>query len=163
MKKIIFIRHGKSGWDSPWLSDHDRPLAERGIIDVPHMALRLQKRGLVPDLIVSSTALRAADTARLTAAVFGYPESAIVLEKSLYHASPELLLEVIRSQSEAVQTLVLVGHNPGLTELIQELGCRLDNLPTAGQYGCTLSDTLWVDFASEKISTEWIDYPKKLG
>jgi phosphohistidine phosphatase len=57
----------------------------------------------------------------------------------------------------------LVGHNPGLTELIQELGCRLDNLPTAGQYGCTLSDTLWVDFAPEKISTEWIDYPKKLG
>ena len=163
MKKIILIRHGKSGWDSPWLSDHDRPLAERGIADVPQMARRLQERGLVPDLIVSSTALRAADTARLTAAVFGYPESAIVLEKSLYHASPEQLLDVIRGQSEAVQTLALVGHNPGLTELIQELGCRLDNLPTAGQYGCTLSDTLWADFAPEKISTEWIDYPKKLG
>jgi phosphohistidine phosphatase len=163
MKKIILIRHGKSGWDSPWLSDHDRPLAERGIADVPQMARRLQERGLVPDLIVSSTALRAADTARLTAAVFGYPESAIVLEKSLYHASPEQLLDVIRGQSEAVQTLALVGHNPGLTELIQELGCRLDNLPTAGQYGCTLADTLWADFAPEEISTEWIDYPKKLG
>ena len=163
MKKIILIRHGKSGWDSPWLSDHDRPLAERGIIDVPQMARRLQERGLVPDLIVSSTALRAADTARLTAAVFGYPESAIVLEKSLYHASPEQLLDVICGQSEAVQTLVLVGHNPGLTELIQELGCRLDNLPTAGQYGCTLSDTLWVNFTPEKICTEWIDYPKNLG
>jgi phosphohistidine phosphatase len=162
MKKIILIRHGKSGWDSPWLSDHDRPLAERGIIDVPQMARRLQERGLVPDLIVSSTALRAADTARLTAAVIGYPESAIVVEKSLYHASPEQLLEVIRSQSEAIQTLVLVGHNPGLTELIQELGCRLDNLPTAGQYVCTLSDTLWANFTPEKISTEWIDYPKKL-
>ncbi len=162
MKKIILIRHGKSGWDSPWLSDHDRPLAERGIIDVPQMARKLQEKGIMPDLIVSSTALRAADTARLTAAVFGYPESAIVVEKSLYHASPEQLLEVIRSQSEAIQTLVLVGHNPGLTELIQELGCRLDNLPTAGQYVCTLSDTLWANFTPEKMSTEWIDYPKKL-
>lgn len=162
MKKLILIRHGKSGWDSPWLSDHDRPLGERGIADVPHMARRLQERGSIPDLIVSSTALRATDTARLTAAVFGYPESHIVYEKSLYHASPEHLLTVIRSQSEAVQTLILVGHNPGLTELIQELGCRLDNLPTSGQFGYTLSDMLWADFAAEKVSTEWIDYPKKL-
>ena len=163
MKKIILIRHGKSGWDSPWLSDHDRPLAERGIADVPQMARRLQERGLVPDLIVSSTALRAAETARLTAAVFGYPESQIVLEKSMYHASPEELLAVIRRQSEAVQTLVLVGHNPGLTELIQDLGTNLDNLPTSGQFGYTLSNSRWSDFAAEKISNVWIDYPKKLG
>lgn len=163
MKKLILIRHGKSAWESPWLSDHDRPLAERGIQDVPQMAVRLQKRGIVPDLIVSSTALRAADTARLTAAVFGYPESHIVLEKFMYHASPEQLLTVIRRQSEATQTLVLVGHNPGLTELIQELGTNLDNLPTSGQFGYTLSDTRWADFTAEKISTEWIDYPKKLG
>jgi len=161
MKKIILIRHGKSGWDSPWLSDHDRPLAERGIVDVPQMARRLQERGLVPDLIVSSTALRAADTARLTAAVFGYPESAIVLVKSLYHASPELLMDVIRSQSLAVQTLVLVGHNPGLTELIQELGCRLDNLPTAGQFAFTLLSEQWKDFSKETCEIDWLDFPKK--
>lgn len=163
MKKLILIRHGKSGWDSPWLSDHDRPLAERGIVDVPQMALRMQKRGVFPDLIVSSTALRAADTARLTAAVFGYAEADIVFEKSLYHASPEELLTVIRRQSEAVKTLVLVGHNPGLTELIQNLGTNLDNLPTSGQFGYTLSDSFWVDFAAENSSAEWIDYPKKLG
>lgn len=163
MKKLILIRHGKSAWDSPWLSDHDRPLAERGIADVPYMSRRLQERGIIPDLIVSSTALRAAETAQLTAAIFGYPESNILFEKSLYHASPEQLLTVIRRQSEATQTLVLVGHNPGLTELIQELGTNLDNLPTSGQFGYTLSDTRWADFTAEKISTEWIDYPKKQG
>jgi phosphohistidine phosphatase len=161
MKKLILIRHGKSGWDNPWLSDHDRPLAERGMRDVPQMALQLQHRGIVPDLILSSTALRAADTARLTAAVFGYADADIVLEKSLYHASPEQLLTVIHRQPEEVLTLVLVGHNPGLTELIQELGCRLDNLPTAGQFTFTLLSEQWKDLSKETCEIDWWDFPKK--
>lgn len=161
MKKLILIRHGKSGWDNPLLSDHDRPLAERGIVDVPQMARRLQVRGIIPDLIMSSSALRAADTARLTAAILGYAEADIVFEKSLYHASPEELLDVIRRQSEAVQTLVLVGHNPGLTELIQELGCRLDNLPTSGQFAFTLPGSKWNELSKQTCSLDWWDSPKK--
>lgn len=92
MKKIILIRHGKSAWDQPWLADHDRPLAERGLNDVPKMAKRLKKKGIIPDVILSSSALRAVDTAKITAEILGFPEEDIVFEENLYHASVSTML-----------------------------------------------------------------------
>jgi len=74
MKKIILIRHAKSAWDHPWLDDFERPLAERGLRDAPQMAASLKNRGITVDLICSSTAKRAKQTACLTAEVLGYPE-----------------------------------------------------------------------------------------
>ena len=127
------------------------------------MADSLKNRGIQVDLICSSTAQRAKQTACITAKVLGYPEAEIRWEKSLYHASPEELLAVIRRQSEAVQTLVLVGHNPGLTELIVHLGVNLDNLPTAGQFAFTVLSENWKDLSAANCKFEWWDSPKKPG
>ena len=161
MKKIILIRHAKSDWDHPWLADFERPLAERGLRDAPQMAASLKNRGITVDLICSSTAKRAQQTACMTAEVLGYQEEKIQWEKSLYHASEDHLLRFIQSQSDQIQTLVLVGHNPGLTELINLLGVKLDNLPTSGQFAFSLSTTHWKELSRNTCAFAWWDSPKK--
>ncbi|MDA0315050.1 MAG: histidine phosphatase family protein [Bacteroidetes bacterium] len=161
MKKIILIRHAKSSWDNPMLQDYDRPLADRGLADAPKMAILLKNRRLHVDRILSSTAERASQTARITAAVLGYPETAIQWDKSLYHASANHLLAVIQSQPEKIQTIVLVGHNPGLTEFIALLGGKLDNLPTSGQFAFTLLSSQWKDLSVQSCTPDWWDSPKK--
>ena len=161
MKKIILIRHAKSDWDNPSLPDYDRQLADRGLRDAPQMAISLKNRGVHLDLICSSTAQRAKQTACITAAVLGYQESEIKWEKSLYHASASYLLQFIQSQSDQVQTLVLVGHNPGLTELSNILGVKLDNLPTSGQFAFSLSTDHWKELSRDTCTFAWWDSPKK--
>ena len=161
MKKIILIRHAKSDWDHPWLADFERPLAERGLRDAPQMAASLKNRGITVDLICSSTAKRAQQTASITAEVLGYLEEKIQWEKSLYHASEDHLLRFIQSQSDQIQTLVLVGHNPGLTELINLLGVKLDNLPTSGQFAFSLSTSHWKELSQDTCTFAWWDSPKK--
>ncbi len=161
MKKIILIRHAKSDWDHSWLQDFERPLAERGLRDAPKMAASLKSRGITVDLICSSTAKRAQQTASITAEVLGYPEANIHWEKSLYHASEYHLLRFIQSQSDQIQTLVLVGHNPGLTELINLLGVKLDNLPTSGHFAFSLSTSHWKELSRATCTFAWWDSPKK--
>lgn len=161
MKKIILLRHAKSAWDHPWLTDFERPLAERGLRDAPQMAASLKNRGISVDRICSSTAQRAKQTACITAAVLGFPEAKIHWDKSLYHASETHLLTFIQSQPDQIQTLILVGHNPGLTDLINLLGVKLDNLPTSGQLAFSLAATHWRELSRETCSFAWWDSPKK--
>lgn len=161
MKKIILVRHAKSSWDSPLLNDHDRPLADRGIADAPKMAKRLKKRGIVPDLLLSSTALRAAETAKITAKILDYPLRDISYEKGLFHASPHQILKIIRMQKDSANTLLVFGHNPGFNDLIIYLGGDLDNLPTSGQFGFKLNSEHWADLSADTTEVWFFDYPKK--
>lgn len=163
MKKIILIRHGKSAWDQPWLADHDRPLAERGIRDVPTMAKRLKKKGIFPDIILSSTALRAAETAKITAEILGFPEEDISFEEKLYHASVSTLMKYIHLQKNSKNTIFLVGHNPGMNDLIEHLGGKIDNLVTSGQCGFQLDSDDWKDLLPKNVTPWFWDFPKKKG
>ena len=161
MKKIILIRHAKSSWDNPWLSDHDRPLAERGRKDAPKMAKRLRKRNVQPDLILSSTALRAAETAKITAKEFDFPVDDITWEKNLFHAAPHVILKYIHMQKDSKKTMLIFGHNPGFNELIALLGGNLDNLPTSGQFGFKLKCDHWAELNRDTAEVWFVDYPKK--
>ncbi len=161
MKKIILVRHAKSSWDEPWQNDHDRPLAPRGIADAPKMANRLKKKGIVPDLILSSTALRAAETAKITAEFLGFPLDKIHWENGLFHASPNQILKIIRMQHDTAKTLLVFGHNPGFNDLIDFLGGHLDNLPTCGQFGFKLKTEHWAELNPETSEVWFYDYPKK--
>jgi phosphohistidine phosphatase len=161
MKKIILIRHAKSDWDNPSLSDYDRPLAARGLEDAPKMAALLKNRAIRVDRILSSTAKRAKQTTEITAEVLGIPENHIQWDRSLYHASADHLLAVIQAQPTQLQTLILVGHNPGLTELIIDLGVNLDNLPTGGQFAFTVLSDEWKELSAANCSFDWWDSPKK--
>jgi phosphohistidine phosphatase len=162
MKKLILMRHAKSCWNQPWQDDHDRPLAERGLRDAPIMALRLANRDIHPDLLLSSSATRAIQTSEFVAHALRLSPEKIEVNKNLYHASPELLLKCIRKQKNSIQTLILIGHNPGLTEVTNLLGVRLDNLPTSGQIAFELCSDYWAEFSKETVKFWFIDFPKKI-
>ena len=114
------MRHAKSDWDSSTRFDFDRPLSKRGNKDAPRMAGWLKNQGYLPDKIVSSPACRAKQTAYLIADELGISES-IVWDESIYEASMMELLTVISDYADSTQTLMLIGHNPGLDYLLQYL------------------------------------------
>ncbi|SDD58706.1 phosphohistidine phosphatase [Algoriphagus faecimaris] len=159
MKKIILVRHAKSSWEKPFLRDHDRPLAERGIKAAPEMGKRLKSRNIEPDLILSSTAERAKSTAQLISKELQQSDALVRLDKNLYHASPPTLLSIIRKLPESLETVLLVGHNPGLNDLANQWGASLENLPTAAVYAVKANST-WTDFNADKVEFWFYDFPK---
>src|SRR5918994_6226511 len=112
MKTLLLIRHAKSSWEHSGVSDHDRPLNERGLRDAPLMGRRLAERGVVPDVILSSTALRARATAKLLADALGSGAAHIVTDERLYAASADEVLEVVGELGSEVSCAAVVGHNP---------------------------------------------------
>lgn len=133
MKTLVLIRHAKSSWADPDLSDFSRPLNRRGKRDAPEMGKRLAARGLMPELMVASPAKRAKKTAIHIARQTGYQSAAILYDERLYLSSPSTYIEVIKGHFEEVDLLFLIGHNHALTDLAEYLGgTSLGNVPTAG-------------------------------
>lgn len=130
MKIIIFVRHAKSSWNDLFCSDFDRGLNARGKRDLRMMSTLLAVHLQKPDLIVSSPSKRTMKTANAFAASWNYKKRDIIWEKSLYEASSKDIIASIERTNETVQSLLIVWHNPGFTELINECGYSLDNLPT---------------------------------
>ncbi len=162
MLRLILLRHGKSSWDDALLDDFERPLAPRGLRNVPEMGRRLARRGLAPDLVVSSTAVRALATARGVAREIGYREDRIRSAPELYLAAPDEILAVIRSAPADARTLMVVGHNPGLTDLANRLDdIRLDNMPTAAMLCVEFAASSWADIQPQEAQLCWFDYPRK--
>lgn len=161
MKKIILIRHAKSAWDDPWLNDHDRPLAERGEKAAPLMGQKLVKKSIYPDIILSSTALRAKQTALLISKEIGYPINKIEFIEQLFHSSYATMMKYLHMQKDHDNIVFLVAHNPGMTDLVNYLGYPLDNLPTAGIVGFKSEIDSWRSLKPENTSFWFYDYPKK--
>jgi len=164
MKHIFFIRHAKSSWDSMFQQDFDRPLNNRGIKDSPVMADYLRSKGIVPDLIISSSANRAKSTAILFCDVWQIDPVDIVLYDELYHASPTILNKVIRSLDDNYNAVFLFAHNPGLTEWINRYSdAEIDNLPTCGIANIEFGGSTWSEFAGSPLKCSGIWYPKMLS
>jgi phosphohistidine phosphatase len=130
MKTVILMRHAKSSWKFPELSDKDRPLTKRGERDAPRMGKLLKKEEIIPDRILSSTAVRAAATAEAVAQKLEYKEELAYLD-SIYMAEPSAIIEALRTMPEDVKRVLVVGHNPGMEGLAQILGRKVVDLPTA--------------------------------
>lgn len=143
MKTLLILRHAKSSWKFPDLPDHDRPLNRRGKRDAPRMGKLLKEKDLLPDLVISSTAARAKDTASAVIKHSGYKGKKIEFE-SLYAAEPTAYLTVIRKLGDNYQRVLIVGHNPGIEELIEQLTGEIHIIPT-----CTLAQ---IEFDAEKWS-----------
>jgi len=165
MKTLVLFRHAKSSWDDERLDDHDRPLAPRGQRDAPRMGKRLARRKLDPDLLLTSTALRARETADCLAAALGLAQSRIRVLRRIYLASPGELLKLIAGLDDGLECVVLVGHNPGLTELANRLlpSLKLDNLPTAGVVAIECGTERWKNLESGKLVLGFFDSPKQGG
>ncbi len=129
MKTLLLLRHAKSSWDEPGLDDHDRPLNKRGRKTAPRMGQLLRDEDLVPDAVVSSSAVRAATTAELVAQACGY-EGEIDRRRALYMAAPRAYLRVINELPDKTTRVLVVGHNPGMEDLLEALCGRAQRMPT---------------------------------
>jgi len=131
MKHLLLIRHAKSDWSHPSLPDKDRPLNKRGQRDAPFMALMCRKTCRRPNILVSSPAVRARETALRFAREYEIPERDIFIHPDLYEAAPETILDVIRSLDDSYGSAAIVGHNPGLVNLSRILLPKhIDSFPT---------------------------------
>jgi len=162
VKILTILRHAKSSWKQPDLVDFDRPLSPRGLRDAPEMGRRMKEAGIRPSLIISSPANRAWATARLVAAELSYPMEFLQRERDLYHAGTDRLFDVIARQDEGFNNLILVAHNPGLTDLANRLVPGLTgNLPTAGYVSVQLDTETWELRASGSVELLAHDYPRR--
>lgn len=163
MKTLVIVRHGKSSWDDPSLSDHQRPLAKRGLRDGPIMGARLMDWGPPVDKVISSSAVRALATAELVTQEMGLPWDEIQVEDDLYHASETEMLELIQEQENYLDGLMLFGHNPGMTYLVNDLSnLDLDNLPTCGVVILQFDVESWTEIGDVQASCAEFDFPKNV-
>ena len=162
MKKLLILRHGKSSWDNIYLSDYERPLNERGKRDAKRMGRLLRQMDLVPDLIITSSAERALATAERVAQAGDY-EGKIRPTRDLYHADPEEFIAVLADLETAFERVLVVGHNPGLENLLEDLVDGWQRMPTAALAQVALPIEQWreLDDATQgKLVNLW--YPKEL-
>ena len=161
MKKVYFIRHAKSSWDDPGLSDIERPLNKRGLRDAPFMSKMLKGKNANPDKLISSPANRAFTTATFFAKELNIPEQAIVVRKEIYHAYPEEVLNIIRNLSNSDNVVVLFGHNPCFTSLANQFSKEyIPNVPTCGIVKVEAQVKDWSDFEKEGKLTAFY-FPKQ--
>ncbi|MCZ6676151.1 MAG: histidine phosphatase family protein [Candidatus Poribacteria bacterium] len=144
MKTLLILRHAKSSWNDIELADHDRPLNKRGKRDAPRMGQLLREQGLVPDQIISSTAKRARQTAKRVAKASGYTGK-ITLTRAFYHASPEAYFAVLSDLPDDYQRVMVVGHNPGMEELVARLTRRPEIMTTAALAHVSLPIEHWYE------------------
>lgn len=162
MKTLTIVRHAKSSWKDPGLPDHVRPLNKRGRRDAPMMGRRLAEQGPPVELIVSSPAVRAAETAEAMAAEMEYPWDEIVMDDELYEADCAEILMVIERQDDWFDHLMLIGHNPGLTELVNSLArLGIDNLPTCGVVRLEYDVWRWGQISQVEPRQVTFDYPRR--
>lgn len=130
MKTVLILRHAKSSWASDKLSDHERPLNSRGQRDAPRMGRLLRDEDLLPGLILTSSAVRARATAHLVAEASGY-DGPIEQSRDFYLADAATFLHALRRLADDYHRVLVVAHNPGLEELLDELTGEDERLPTA--------------------------------
>ncbi len=161
-KRLTLLRHAKSSWRDPELADFDRPLNKRGRHAAPLMAKRLAKRGFRPDLLLASPALRARRTVEAVAEELAVDADRLRFDGDLYLAELPQILALLQQLTEDHHNVLLVGHNPGLTDLINYLlGWQLENLPTCGVCSVELQIPRWQSLTRGCGRPLFYDYPKK--
>lgn len=161
-KQLILFRHGKSDWNEASLADIDRPLKPRGIRDALKMGEMLRERNIIPDLVLSSPANRAIHSSILLCRGLQANASLIQLKQNLYLASPNKILSLVYALDEHLQTVVLVGHNPGMSQLTAELATQpVFDLPTAGLACFAFEMEKWSQLSSLPPVRYFIEEPQK--
>lgn len=153
MKRLLILRHAKSSWGDSSLADWQRPLNDRGRRDAPRVGALLRDRSLVPDLIITSDAVRARTTAEAVAKASGYTHE-LVVEPSLYHASPADVIAVLNGVADdAGRSVMIVGHNPGLEDLVEQLTGEDHPLPTAALVQLAVPIDSWSELDTSADAT----------
>lgn len=164
MKTLYLLRHAKSSKDNPALKDFERPLAERGIRDLPVIAERFKsKKGRV-DCIICSPAVRTKITAKMFAERVGFPSDEIGSNPELYFAGSNMFLKAASLLDDEYDAAMLVGHNPAITEFANEMaGGDIKNIPTCGLVQLALPIDAWAEIEFSSAELVDFDYPKKVS
>ncbi len=159
MKRLILFRHGKSDWDARFPDDHARPLAERGVRAAKQMGKLLAASSQVPELIVSSTAVRARSTAEL-AMEAGQWTAELHFSDVLYAASPARILAFLHQLPNAGDEVMLVGHEPTWSGLIYGFSGARVRVPTASMVAIQFPGAHWQDLHFDSGELIWLLQPK---
>lgn len=161
MKRLYVVRHAKSSWKDLSKGDHDRPLNSRGKTDGPLMAGLFARKYDEPEYWMSSSALRAKDTANYFLKAYGRGADDILVDRSLYHASVRSLVSSIHRIDETASTAIMFGHNPGFSDLVDEL-CYFaaGHMPTCAIAVIESDAEFWANFESGNCSLIEFLYPK---
>ncbi len=162
MKTIYIIRHAKSDWEDAELHDIERPLAERGIKDAKTMADLLKTRGIVPDKMISSPALRAFSTCRIFCDIIGFDKKEIQVDQVLYFGNIAEIIKMVQTQSAETDSICIFGHNPTFSLLATILCDEFSGeMPTCSIVALQWNIEDWGLMETKSAKLLWFEYPKK--
>jgi len=158
---LTLLRHAKSSWGDSDVHDFERPLNDRGFKSAPKMAKRFARSSFTIDAIISSPAKRAITTAEIFAKEIAFQD--IVQNIEIYNASIDALLTLVGSLDDHFNSVMLVGHNPGFTNLCNYLSnARIDNMPTCSIAHIKFESDSWKSISEHSGELVDFDYPKKI-
>jgi len=162
MKSVLFIRHAKSSWDNPELTDQERPLNARGRRDAPFMASRLKKMDLEPHVIISSPAVRANTTAQIFAETIGYPKGEVITGTTIYEANINDIIKLLSELENSFESVFLFGHNPTMTNIANFFSEEfIQNVATCGMFMVHFDVQNWSEINRDNGRLVFYDYPKR--
>jgi phosphohistidine phosphatase len=161
MKSLLLLRHAKSSWDDPTLRDIDRPLKKRGVKAARRIGEFMRKRRVRPELVLSSPSRRTVQTVEIVVDAAGLDLEPRYDER-IYQAGSAALLEIVSQLEDSVSGVLLVGHNPGLEDLLERLTNEVQPVPTAALARVSLRIKRWSDVQTARGKLEWIVRPKEL-
>ena len=162
LRTLYLVRHAKSSWTDMTLGDFDRPLNSRGLRDAPEMGRRMKLRNIRPDLVLCSPARRTRQTVELLLRELGVSNAAVQFVEAIYEASIADLLHLVRSIPDPVNSAMIVGHNPSIGCLVDQLsGQRLERMPTCAVATLEADTDHWKAFGSQTARLIDFDYPRR--
>ncbi len=162
MKTFYLVRHAKSSWDSSDLKDVERPLNERGLKDAPFMAKLMRSKGVQPDLIVTSPAIRALTTAAYFKSELGVEGEDFWVRDEIYEAMSVTIVDLINRLPESCNTVLIFGHNPTFTSVANMFSDKyVDNIPTCGVVCIQSKAMTWPDVTGNNSEVVGVFFPKE--
>ena len=163
MKILCLVRHAKAIPGGAGVNDFKRALSKTGKNDAQAMSKRLQKKGIVPQLFISSPADRALETAHIFANTLGYPSRKIVLRDEIYDEDQEDLKEIIQGIDDEYTTVMFIGHNPSLSDLAREFLPDFDaDIRASGILGISFDISSWQEISAESATLLLFDFPVRV-
>lgn len=163
MKTIYVVRHAKSSWQIIGQKDHERPLHKEGLKRMKKVNDYLVKNKVKPDMIISSHAVRAFETARLIASELAYPENQIMQDREIYLGNEDSLLQIVFSLPDHLESVMLVGHNPVITGFAQMFQARIpSDMPTSAVVSIGVDTKNWNQILIANKKVNFYIYPSML-
>ena len=152
MKTLLLLRHGKSSWTDTTLADHDRPLKKRGRKGAQQAGLRMNELDIVPDHVLTSSAVRAIETVQLAAKSASY-RGEVEVVSALYHSDPAAFVAIVSHTPQRFDRVLVVGHNPGMEKWLARLIGRVETFPTAALARIELPIETWLELTLDTRGT----------